>query len=81
MDRCCLTCSHAAMRDKTDAKRSEALASMARLGAINCTKSPFRASFHAFGHTCKGWEQADQKAIEARQRAIERAQKETPRQD
>lgn len=67
----CLTCTHAAMRDRRDAKRNEILAQMARLGLINCTKSPLRATFHAFGDSCKRWQQADAKTIEARQRAVE----------
>lgn len=67
----CLTCTHAAMRDRRDAKRNKILVEMARLGLINCTKSPFRATFHAFGHSCTRWLQADAKTIEARQRAVE----------
>lgn len=76
----CLSCHHAAMRDRRDVERNKVLASMAQLGAINCTKSPFRATFHAFGHSCKRWQQADTKTIEARQRAVEKQEKETPRQ-
>jgi hypothetical protein len=76
----CLSCSHAAMRDRRDAKRNEILVEMARLGLINCTGSVYRATFHAFGHSCKRWQQADTKTIEARQRAVEKLEKETPRQ-
>lgn len=64
----CLECAHGALRDATDAERDKILRRMAKHRLVNCTKSPFRATFHAAGHKCKRFAQADEKTAEARRR-------------
>lgn len=39
---------------------------MAHNGYINCTKSPYRATFHRFDHVCNKYSQASDEVIRAR---------------
>ena len=64
----CLTCTHGALRDATDADRDKILRRMAKQRLVNCHKSPFRASFHGADHHCNQFAQADEKTAEARRR-------------
>jgi hypothetical protein len=66
MDRSCLTCHHAALRDKHDAERDAALRRMASLGFLNCTASAQRASFHPVNNVCKHWVRAAEEIVDAR---------------
>jgi hypothetical protein len=68
----CLTCASAALRDPSDVERDRTLRRMAALGAVNCTRSPFRASFHAPEHTCPRWTQAAPAVVQARQEWAQR---------
>jgi hypothetical protein len=63
----CLTCAKAAMRDTADQERDKLLRRMAALGAINCTLSPFRATFFALDATCTRYVEADPDTVAKRQ--------------
>lgn len=63
----CIACFHGAMRDGADADRDKALRRMALQGFINCTISPLRATFRAFGGSCAKWAATTPEALRARQ--------------
>lgn len=68
----CLTCAHAVMRTKTDAKLNEMLQRYAKCRALVCGLSPFRAGVRSFSATCPKWKKADQRVIDARERLVQR---------
>lgn len=65
-DRACITCSHGALRDRTDADRDKSLRRMAAQRFINCTLSPLKATFRSFSSTCKKFAPADEATAVAR---------------
>lgn len=72
MTRQCLTCSFAAMRSRSDAKRDESLRNLARSGMVNCTASVAAASFHLHTHTCDKWKPARESVVEERRKWAQR---------
>lgn len=61
----CLTCLNGALRAK-EQDRDGPVRRMARLGFVNCLKSPWRASFHGMFHVCEKYQQADEETSQAR---------------
>lgn len=74
----CLTCSAGTLRGATkDEKIGRAIREMARLGFVNCTRSPAAASFRPLESRCPSYTPVSPEAAAARQQWAENINRRT----